>query len=102
MAVSSFFLLSSIGTILSVFLIFINTIAIFFSVILFLLTFILEKLSENFLMRYAEYKYSLVIKELKRRNCRITYFNDTTGRITYVEDGEGHSIYVFRGKNAKG
>lgn len=30
MAVSSFFLLSSIGTILSVFLIFINTIAIFF------------------------------------------------------------------------
>lgn len=52
--------------------------------------------------RYKVLKFDLVMKEIKRKKCRIDYSNDETGRIVYVENEDWKRIYVFKGKNAKG
>ena len=55
-----------------------------------------------FFDRYDDLEFDLVMKEIKRKKCRIDYSNDETGRIVYVENEDWKRIYVFKGKNAKG
>lgn len=55
-----------------------------------------------FFDRYDDLKFDLVMKEIKRKKCRIDYSNNETGRIVYIENEDWKRIYVFKGKNAKG
>ncbi len=53
---------------------------------------------DDYVRVFNNYKYDLIIKEIKKKKYRIDYSNDRTGHIKYTKKGEGYSIYVFKGK----
>ena len=100
--------------ILSIFLILVGTFGIIYFIYnynftLIITSFVIEiigiivtLLFEPILKNFYQYKFNLVLKEIKKSKYRITYANNKTGHITYVKNGITESIYVFKGKNSKG
>ena len=94
-------------------------IAIFITFMLLILSFILMLNSDKFIIffiiillimvleakifniiekRFNNYKYDLIIKEIKKKKYTLNYSNVKTGHISYSIKGEGYSIDVFKGK----
>ena len=85
------------------FILMLNSDKFIIAFIVILLIMVLEAKIFNIIeKRFNNYKYDLIIKEIKKnKKYRLVDNDNGTGRIIYSKDGIKSKIYVFKGKNAK-